>query len=105
MKKHRYSAKNIKQADWKQISAQTAGRRIVFGVDVSRDDFFGVLMRVDLTVIATLKWVHPEQTRELGAHLIKDMQAQRLEVVMEPSGTYGDALHRHLTDPPPELFF
>jgi transposase len=98
MKKHRYSAKNIKQADWKQISTRTAGRRIVFGVDVAKDDFFGVLMQEDLTVIATLKWVHPRQTRELGEHLIKDMQAQRLEVAMEPSGTYGDALYRHLTD-------
>ena len=97
MKKHRYSAKNIKRADWEQIGAQTAGQRIVFGVDVAKDDFFGVLMLEDLTVIATLKWVHPKQTRELGEHLIKDLQAQRLDVVMEPSGTYGDTLYRHLT--------
>ncbi len=48
MKKHRYSAKNIKQADWRQISTRTAGRRIVFGVDVAKDDFFGVLMQEDL---------------------------------------------------------
>ena len=97
MKKHRYSAKNIKQADWKQISAQTASQRIVFGVDVAKDDFFGVLIQEDLAVSATLKWIHPQQTRELGAHLLNDVQADRLEVVMEPSGTYGDALYRHLT--------
>ena len=97
MKKHRYSAKNIKQADWKQIGAQTADRRIVFGVDVAKDDFFGVLMQEDLTVSATLKWVHPRQTRELAEHLLQDVQAQRLEVVMEASGTYGDALYRHLS--------
>lgn len=97
MKKHRYSAKNIKQADWKQVSFQTAGRRIVFSVDVAKDDFFGVLMQEDLTVSATLKWVHPEQTRALGEHLLNDVQAERLEVVMEPSGTYGDALYRHLS--------
>jgi transposase len=98
MKKHRYSAKNIKQADWKQVSSQTAGRRIVFSVDVAKDKFFGVLMQEDLTVSATLKWVHPQQTRALGEHLLKDVQAERLEVVMEPSGTYGDALYRHLSD-------
>jgi len=97
MKKHRYSAKNIKQADWKQISAQTASQRIVFGVDVAKDDFFGVLIQEDLAVSATLKWIHPQQTRELGAHLLNDVHADRLEVVMEPSGTYGDALYRHLT--------
>jgi hypothetical protein len=96
MKKHRYSAKNIKQADWRKISSQTAGKRIVFGVDVAKDDFFGVLMQDDLTAIATLKWVHPAQTRELGDHLIEDLHAQHLEVVMEPSGTYGDALYGYL---------
>ncbi len=62
MKKHRYSAKNIKQADWERISAQTEDRRIVFGIDVAKDDFFGVLMQEDLSVIATLKWIHPQQT-------------------------------------------
>jgi len=97
MKKHRYSAKNIKQADWKQIVGGTAGRRVVFGVDVAKEDFFGVLMQEDLGVIATLKWRHPEQTRALGAHLIEELHADRLEVAMEPSGTYGDALYGYLS--------
>jgi transposase len=98
MKKHRYSATNIKQADWKQIGAGTTGRRIVFGVDVAKEDFFGVLMGEDLAVSATVKWRHPEQTRALGAHLIGDLHADRLEVAMEPSGTYADALYRHLSE-------
>jgi hypothetical protein len=97
MKKHRYSARNIKQADWKQIGTQAAGQRIVFGIDVAKDDFFGVLMLEDLTVISTLKWVHPQQSRQLGDHLLEDLQAKHLEVVMEPSGTYGDALYGHLS--------
>jgi transposase len=97
MKKHRYSATNIKQANWEKIRAQTTGKRVVFGVDVAKEKFFGVLMHEDLTVIATLKWVHPEQTRELGERLLQAVSAQRLEVVMEPSGTYGDALQRYLS--------
>jgi transposase len=96
MKKHRYSAKNIKQADWKSIGEQTAGRRIVFGIDVAKEKFFGVLMGVDLSVIATVKWIHPQQTRELGACLSEALQARPLEVVMEPSGTYADALCGYL---------
>ncbi|MCP3886700.1 MAG: IS110 family transposase [Propionibacteriaceae bacterium] len=98
MKKHRYSATNIKQADWKQIGVRTAGERVVLGVDVAKDEFFGVLMGEDLAVSATLKWKHPEQTRALGAHLIEEVHADRLEVAMEPSGTYGDALYRHLSE-------
>jgi len=97
MKKHRYSATNIKQADWKNLGRGTAGRRVVFGVDVGKDDFFGVLMQEDLGVVATLKWKHPEQTRDLGAHLIEELPTDRLEVAMEPSGTYGDALYGYLS--------
>ncbi len=55
MKKHRYSAKNIKQAVRKHISTQTAGRRNVFGVDMAKGDFFGVLMQRKLTVIKALR--------------------------------------------------
>ena len=39
----------------------------------------------------------PEADRELGEHLVQAVPAQRLEVAMEPSGTYGDALQRHLS--------
>jgi len=98
MKKHRYSATNIKQAEWMKIGAGAAGRRVVFGVDVAKEDFFGVLMDEGMGVIATLKWRHPEQTRELGTHLSEELHADRLEVAMEPSGTYGDALQRHLSE-------
>ena len=70
---------------------------MVFGVDVAKDDFFGVFMTSDRTVIDTIKWVHPEQTREVGEDLLA-LEARDLEVVMEPSGTYGDALRGYLTD-------
>ena len=99
MKKHGYSAKNIKQVNWEKINAETTGRRIVFGIDVAKEKMFGVLMQEDLTVIATLKWMHPEQTRELGAHLLEEVAAQPLDVVMEASGTYGDALQSYLAGP------
>jgi transposase len=55
-------------------------------------------MQEDLAVSATLKWRHLEQTRELAAHLIEDLHADRLEVALEPSGTYQDALCRHLSE-------
>jgi transposase len=64
---------------------------------VAKEDFYGVLMQADLTVSATVKWKHPQQTRELAAHLIEDLHADRVEVAMEPSGTYGDALYGYLS--------
>lgn len=98
MKKRRYTATSVKQVNWNKLSEHTAGQPIVCGVDVAKEEFYAVLMKPDLTVIETLKWVHPQQTRELAAHLLEDLQAQRLEVVMEPSGTYGDALRHYLNE-------
>jgi len=97
MKKRRYRATNVKQVNWEKIASLTAGQQVVFSVDVAKDDFFGVLMKTDRSVIETIKWVHPQQTREVGEHLLHDLGAQYLEVVMEPSGTYGDALRGYLT--------
>ena len=66
MKRRRYRATNVKQANWEKIAALGAGERVVFSVDVAKDDFFGVLMKTDRSVIETIKWVHPHQTREVG---------------------------------------
>ena len=96
MKKRRYRATNVKQANWGKIGSLAAGQRIVFSVDVAKDDFFAALMTTDRSVIATIKWVHPQQTGEVGEHL-RDLDTQNLEVVMEPSGTYGDALRGYLS--------
>ncbi len=98
MKKRRYKATNVKRVNWERIGAQTQGQRIIFGVDVAKEDFFAVLMKADHSVIETLKWVHPQQTRELVAHLLDDLKGAQLEVAMEPSGTYGDALRGYLSE-------
>lgn len=96
MKKRRYRATNVKQANWERIAELATGQHVVFAVDVAKDDFFGVLMTPDRHVIETIKWIHPQQTRTLGAHLLA-LQTQDLAVVMEPSGTYGDALRGYLS--------
>ena len=97
MKKRRYRATNVKQVNWERIASLAAGQQVVLSVDVAKDDFFGVLMKTDRSVIETIKWVHPQQTREVGEHLLHDLGAQCVEVPMEPSGTYGDALRGYLT--------
>ena len=62
MKKRRYKATNVKRVNWERIGAQIEGQRIIFGVDVAKEDFFAVLMNADHSVIETLKWAHPQQT-------------------------------------------
>ena len=93
MNKHRYHANALKQVDWELVARQTAGQdRVVFAVDVAKDDFVGGLMGGDRTLVEMVKWTHPQQTRALVEGLVAAFGSVRLEVVMEPSGTYGDAL-------------
>ena len=96
MKKRTYRATNVKQVNWEQIAGLAVGQRVVFGVDVAKDNFFAVLMRTDRSVIDTIKWVHPQQTAEMVERLLETVDRQTLQVVMEPSGTYGDALRGYL---------
>ena len=98
MKKHRYSATDIKHVHWARLAEQTVSQELVLGVDAAKVDFFGVLMGSDLSVYATLKWKHPLQTRALSEHLVQGLGVERLAVVMEPSGTYADALCHYLAD-------
>lgn len=97
MKKRRYRATNVKQANWEKVADLAAGQPTVLGVDVAKDEFFAALMKTDRSVIDTIKWVHPQQTPEMVEHLLQNVDVQNLEVVMEPSGTYGDALRGYLT--------
>ena len=98
MKKRTYRATNVKQANWEKIAGLAAGQPVVLGVDVAKDEFFAVLMNTDRSVIDTIKWVHPQQTVEMVEHLLESVDRQTLQVVMEPSGTYGDALRGYLGD-------
>lgn len=96
MRKHRYQAKEIQRADWARVREAVAGQRVVFGVDVAKTDFFGALMVSKDEVVAMLRWKHPEETRVLGG-LLGSLGAERIEVVLEPSGTYGDSLRAYLS--------
>jgi transposase len=78
--------------NWVQIAEQAGDQSVVFAVDVAKEKFVAALMKPDRAVLKTIQWQHPEQTPELIHGLLWNLGAQRLEVAMEPSGTYGDAL-------------
>lgn len=92
MTKRRYRTTKVNQVNWSQIAEQVGEQKVVFAVDVAKEKFVGALMKSDRTVLKTIQWQHPEQTPELMHGLLSHLGAQRLEVAMEPSGTYGDAL-------------
>jgi len=53
-------------------------------------------MKPDRSVIDTIKRVHPEQTPEMAECVAQHVGVENVEVVLEPSGTYGDALRGYL---------
>lgn len=97
MSKRRYSATEFKAVSWAAMTEQIAGERTVFAIDVAKEDFFGALMSSERTTLVTVKWTHPQQTRELVDQLAGVARTAKLEAVMEPSGTYGDALRWQLS--------
>jgi len=92
MSKRRYKSVEFKQVDWNLLQDRIEGERLVLAVDVAKEDFVATLMQTEQAALVTFKWRHPEFTAEVVERMVWLGQDKRLEAVMEPSGTYGDAL-------------
>jgi transposase len=95
MSKRRYHSVECKNVDWQGLSEQVAGRQVVLAIDVAKDDFVTSIL-CDEEVAMRVKWLHPQQTRELLDGVGRLTQVASVEAAMEPSGTYGDALRWQL---------
>jgi len=95
MNKHRYQANDLQRADWMKLGHAVAGQTATFGVDVAKECFFGAFLRSPQEVLATITWRHPQETPVLG-ECLRTLACERIEVVLEPSGTYGDSLREYL---------
>jgi len=91
MNKHRYKATEVQRVNWSILADAIKDQRVVFGVDVAKEAFYGSLLSQESEVLATVKWTHPGDTPQLACCL-QELAAENIAVVMEPSGTYGDSL-------------
>lgn len=91
MSQYIYRAIPLQKLDWTRVGKLSGEGRLVAAIDVAKDVQFMALMREDRSVVRTVKWSHPDQTRQL-MKCLSTLGAERIEAVMEPSGTYGDAL-------------
>ena len=55
MKKRRYRATNVKEANWNRIAALATGQRVVCGVDVAKEVF--IFMLVEIGVLLLVSYV------------------------------------------------
>lgn len=98
MSKHRYHTVNFNQVDFKQLASEVDGGKLAFAIDVAKEDYVAGFMGSDQTLIKLVKWRHPQQTPALLDRLTEAFSADQLCAVMEPTGSYGDALRFKLKD-------
>lgn len=92
MKKRIYRAVDVKALNLDELRKVVKNQKIVLGVDVAKEDFFAALMNEKREVLSTIKWKHPMETGMLLDVMLHKLPWSSLDVAMEPSGTYGDAL-------------
>ncbi len=96
MSKRRYQAKEVNQIHWSEVATKLANQVVVMAIDVAKEKFVAALM-VAGEIVLRMKWTHPKQTGEwLKAMELLLSHTERLETVMESSGTYGDAIRWQL---------
>jgi transposase len=92
MTKRRYRSTEIKKVDVAQL-AEAVGERVVVGVDIAKQDMFCAVMDGEAQVHRTVRWKHPQQS-QAWQQMVEALgsDGRHVQVVMEPSGVYGDAL-------------
>lgn len=91
MSKRKYRAVNVKSLNVDEFRETVRGHRVVFGIDVAKNMQFGALTVGRDQCVVIVKWDLVEETRSVLAWL-EALPARSVEIVLEPSGRYGDPL-------------
>lgn len=95
MKKRIYRAVQVNDVDVGALIEGLEGGQAVVGVDVAKQDMVAALANGQGAIATTVRWRHPAQT---PAFVALASRLGRVVVVMEPTGTYGDALRHQLEE-------
>ena len=98
MRKRSYRADGVKSARAERLLESLGGRdRVAVGVDIGKQEQRGAVVLGDGDCRGTLRWQAPEETGLFLGWMRRLLEVGgRVEVAMEPSGTYGDALRHQL---------
>ena len=94
MKSGKYSSVHVNSVDQKEIDSQLRGDRLIMGLDVAKKKEYAALTDETGKVLRVIRWEHPWESRKF-ADFIDGLKPPRVQMVMEPTGSYGDPL-RHL---------
>jgi transposase len=98
VKKRIYRKISVKDVQANALVAQLAGPVVVVAIDVAKHDMVAAFATQQAGVVMTVAWTHPRDSRTF-LRLLEAVQrsGKALHAVMEPSGTYGDAIRSQLT--------
>lgn len=99
MKKKAYRAKNIKHFSIEKISQKLAHGKFIAAIDVAKHDFAVGIAQADGTIVEHFRFTHPKESM-MFLDIMQQLKERGhlAEVVMEPTGTYGDALREQLVE-------
>lgn len=97
-KKIQYRTESVERIVPERLAeAFPRGDRVVVGVDVAKRNFVAALCDGSGETVMRVRFEHPSQTAQFVGLLAGLQAGERLvEVAMEPTGTYGDALRYRL---------
>lgn len=92
MSKRRYRSTEVQEVNTDKL-LDALGDRAVVAVDIAKTEMFAAVLDASAAVHAIVRWTHPCESRQWLLFLEALRSAgKEVEVVMEPSGVYGDAL-------------
>lgn len=91
MKKRPYRAETVKMIDVGALAQAVRSQPVVVGLDVAKEKMVAVVMNEARESLGTVKWTHPLESPDFVV-LLKEIGASSIQIAVEPSGTYGDAL-------------
>ena len=97
-KKHKrpYRSVKVNSVRVDSLLERTQSERLLVAIDVAKEKMVAAVLDEDERVLVTVKWSHPVESEAFYDFVNRLGAERRLEVVMEPTGTYGDALRFHL---------
>ena len=93
MGKRRYRSVSVNKVNIEKVREAAVTHRVVLGIDVAKENFFATVMDATQRSLVTVRWRHPSEHEALMEFVAALRGSfEEVEVAMEPSGVYGDAL-------------
>lgn len=97
-KRKPYRTVVVKPEMSRSILTLTKSEQLVVAIDVAKEKMVAAVLDSEQSVLTTIRWSHPRESEAFYGFVEGLASERQLDVAMEPTGTYGDALRFHLSE-------